>query len=419
MDTLQTVIHRSIEELPRQLLKYLLRQKLRVEGIRLSEHKVGSLTDRILAEKLDAFDFDDGTEGGRVRNIAIEFTDADSEWMEERFRKFMDRLPSLIVDLTDKTSRQVLSSLKKKWRTEFQAQQRDLDKFQKRLEKRWRVGLDKLRMLISIAREYGSELNNSVVKLANRDSSQAFDVLIKLHARSCQVASEIACLLSNGFADGAMARWRTLHEIVAVGYLIQRYGDELAERYIDHQIVESRKAALQYDRFHSRLRQSRLSKGTLRRIEADYNLLIKKYGDDFANSQGWAAKHIGKPNPTFADIQEAAGIDHLAPYYRMASHNVHANPKGVFFKLGLIGDTNILLAGPSDAGLADPGHATALSLVQTSSQLLSFHPTIDFQVVMKVMEALEDEIGASLLAAHKKLDTHILRNRAPESVCDE
>ena len=120
-------------------------------------------------------------------------------------------------------------------------------------------------------------------------------------------------------------------------------------------------------------------------IEADYAAVLEKYGPDFGNSQGWAAKHLEKRDPNIADIQGAAGIDHLAPYYRMASHNVHANPKGVFFKLGLIDEASTMLAGPSNAGLADPGHATALSLVIISAQLLHLYPTLDNQIVMKVM----------------------------------
>jgi len=212
------------------------------------------------------------------------------------------------------------------------------------------------------------------------------------------------CLLNNGFADGAMARWRTLHEIAAVSSLIRRHGDELAERYEHHQIVESRKAALQYERYQKRLRQRPLSEKTLKKIEADYASALETYGADFGNPQGWGAKHLGKRNPSIADIQEAAGIDHLAPYYRMASHNVHANPKGVFFKLGLIGEQT-LLAGPSNAGLADPGHATALSLVLVSSLLLHLYPTLDNNIGMKIMEELGNEIGSELLSAHKKLES--------------
>ena len=106
-------------------------------------------------------------------------------------------------------------------------------------------------------------------------------------------------------------------------------------------------------------------------IEADYAAVLEKYGPDFGNSQGWAPKHLEKRDPNIADIQGAAGIDHLAPYYRMASHNVHANPNGVFFKLGLIDEASTMLAGPScvfrsnvitDSGgrcKVDPERATA------------------------------------------------------------
>jgi hypothetical protein len=405
MDTLQKAMNRSLEELPRLLLADLLDQKLRAQGIKLSKRRRDQLAEKILKEKLDAFDFDDGRKGSAKQKITIEFTDADSKFMEKKFEKFMDGLPALIEGLTEKTSRSILITLKRRWPNEFRAQRRELGDFRKRLRESWGDGLEKLRMLITIAREYGSEVNNSVGRAGGGESPKAFAILIKLHARSCQIAEEIVCLLSNGFADGAMARWRTLHEVAAVGYLIHRYGDELAERYEHHQIVESRKAAIQFQQHQKRLGQRPFFKRILKKIETDRASVLATYGPDFANPQGWAAKHLGKRNPSIADIQEAAGIDHLGPYYRMASHNVHANPKGVFFKLGWIGKTDTLLAGPSNAGLADPGHATALSLVQMSSLLLNFDPKLDNQIAMKVMNALVDEIGVALLKAHKKLKT--------------
>ena len=88
----------------------------------------------------------------------------------------------------------------------------------------------------------------------------------------------------------------------------------------------------------------------------------------------------------------------------MASHNVHANPKGVLFKLGLVGDPNILLARPSNAGLTDPGHAAALFLLQISSSLLSLNSTADYIVTIKMMQTLADEIGEGLITAHKRLE---------------
>lgn len=100
----------------------------------------------------------------------------------------------------------------------------------------------------------------------------------------------------------------------------------------------------------------------------------------------------------------------------MASHNIHANPKGVFFKLGLIGKSEVLLAGPSNAGLADPGHAMALSLIKTSSVLMKQNPTADNLVAVKVMERLGDEIGQAFSDAHKQLiedDRSLSEKKAP------
>jgi hypothetical protein len=58
---------------------------------------------------------------------------------------------------------------------------------------------------------------------------------------------EIIVLLENELADGAMARWRTLHEITTVAILIEKYGEDVAERYVNNQIVESKKAPAAYE----------------------------------------------------------------------------------------------------------------------------------------------------------------------------
>jgi len=56
-----------------------------------------------------------------------------------------------------------------------------------------------------------------------------------------------------GPADGAMARWRTLHEINVVITLIAEHGDELAERYLAHDIDESARALAVYEKTHAAL----------------------------------------------------------------------------------------------------------------------------------------------------------------------
>jgi hypothetical protein len=76
-------------------------------------------------------------------------------------------------------------------------------------------------------------------KSKNRQSRR---VLIRLLVRACQVTDEILCLLENGFAGGAMARWRTRHEIAVVAAVILQHSDEISKRYLAHQHVESKRA---------------------------------------------------------------------------------------------------------------------------------------------------------------------------------
>src|SRR6266566_4210139 len=231
------------------------------------------------------------------------------------------KLFEIVKNLLEDASVQIFALLKRQWRKEARHQRKDMEGFRKRLDQRWGQGLDRLRLLTTIAQEFGSNVGHGLQK---SESPRTLDVLRRLHARACQITEEIIVLLSHGFADGAMARWRTLQEIAAVCVLISERGEDLAERYTAHEIVETRKGALQYQKYCQRLGQEPLDGDELASIEKAYAAALAKYGRDFGKPQGWAAKHLNKPDPTIADIQEASKIDHLLPYYRVASNNVHA-----------------------------------------------------------------------------------------------
>ncbi len=89
----------------------------------------------------------------------------------------------------------------------------------------------------------------------------------------------------------------------------------------------------------------------------------------------------------------------------MASDNVHANAHGAYYRLGSSVQTDeVLLAGPSNVGLADPGHSTAISLCRVTTVLLTTKPNLDGVVISKILLKLEEEIGAAFLQAHKDLE---------------
>lgn len=230
------------------------------------------------------------------------------------------------------------------------------------------------------------------------------DVLRRLHARACQITDEILVLLAAGFADGAMARWRTLHEVATVASFLQQHGEELAVRYTAHEAVEAQKAAADYVQCYERLGYEPLPAEELEEIERAAEAAKAKFGVGFKNDYGWAADHVPKKAPRMIDLERAVGVEHMRAHYRMASHSIHANPKGVFFQLGLLRESDVLLAGPSNAGLTDPGHSAAISLAQVSAVILTLSATLDSIVKMKVMTTLVDRIGEAFSVSHQELE---------------
>jgi hypothetical protein len=71
--------------------------------------------------------------------------------------------------------------------------------------------------------------------------------------------------------------------------------------------------------------------------------------------------------------------------------------------MGLISDRDLLLTGPSNFGLAEPGHSASISLMQMSVSLGMLNLTLDNLVTMQVMQHLVDEIGQEFGKAHDQL----------------
>jgi hypothetical protein len=226
-----------------------------------------------------------------------------------------------------------------------------------------------------------------------------------LHARACLVSTEILALLKAGLPDGAHARWRCLHEIVVVAYFIKEHGHSLAERYVLHDAIESYKAA-QLDREYSeRLGLEPITEYEFENIEQTYKDLIAKFGKKYKGTYGWAADILSPKVASIKNIEEAIGLDHLRPYYKLASHNIHPNPKGMLFKLGQLHvSDDFLLAGPSIYGLTDPGHGTAISMVQITTALLTIAPTLDRLIECQVLRMFEEMIGDEFIRVHKELE---------------
>jgi hypothetical protein len=271
--------------------------------------------------------------------------------------------------------------------------------FAVRLAERWGEGLDLCELVRQFALEAGAEYHGE----HREDGRLQHGVLARLHARACLLAGEILALLRLGYASGAHARWRALHEVAVIGWFLAAGDEELSQRYRDYEHVESLAAARDYQRNAEALGYEPLSTEEIEEMEATVDDLCRSYGPLFKKRYGWSAQQFGHA-PAFREIEEAVDLAHLRSYYRMASHPIHAGPKAITFDIGLMDDARVMLAGPSNAGLADPGHAMCISLSQVTTAFLNQTPGVRHIITLRVLLELADRAGNALIAAHKRLE---------------
>ena len=278
--------------------------------------------------------------------------------------------------------------------------------FEKRLGKHWAEPLHLLELLVESAEEFIDLVIGDQESAEHDPRDHTFDALVAIHARGCQMSRAILALLRSGFADDAHARWRSLHELAVISSFISKHREEdVAERFLLHEIIQQRKLALAYQKHEVRAKLDPLRQEELEELRERYASLLTRFGRPFSSEYGWAASALAGKEATLANIEADVKLDHYRPYYQMASHNVHGSSHAAFFKLG-IGETDrtVLLAGPSNQGLADPGHGVALSLTQMTAALADAYPTMDCLVLVMVMNLLQHETGEAFLQAHEKAE---------------
>jgi uncharacterized protein DUF5677 len=297
-------------------------------------------------------------------------TDAFQKSLTRAIARRPYRFPRLMARTTDRivsASVELIAELAATGRRErLQADTRDREDFEARLRSRWGGAIDALVVFRSWCMEAGMVVHD---RRRPAEGDWVYPALVRLHARMCLIAAEVLALLRAGLASGAHARWRSAHEVAVVAFFLEEHDQDTAERYVLHEAVESYRAAVDYQTYANRLGLEPFTLAELGELEAAKDALCVRFGPGYGSDYGWAAKALGRTRPTFREIEAATRLDHLRPYYRMASHPTHAGSKGLSYNIGLMG-SDLLLAGPSNAGLADPGQSMAISLLQVTVALL-------------------------------------------------
>ena len=411
MDVIHKAIERSLVSIPEVVLARLLKKKVKQHGIQISDSEAQRFAQAAMKGE-PRFQIDHPED----KSVDINISKEESEELVGEVERFMkEDLQDVFLKVQSDLAPKLLRRTKRNWPAQRRWYAEVISDFQRNLHHRWGRGLDKLHMLVAVARELGGSMNADLRARASTIGPTLVDVTTRLHARACQIAEEVLVLLEAGLAEGALGRWRTMHEVYVTAAFISNSGEECALAYSEHQAVESKRGSDEYARIHERLGYPPIPKRDVARIEAAFNRAVKKHGEPFKAMYGWAAASLNSKHPTFSQIELAVGSDHYRGHYRMASHDVHANPKGIYTSMAAHRPDGFLLAGPSNAGLADPGHLTARTLTMLSAVLMSLSPVFDHQLGIRMMDLLSDEIGQDLLKAHQKLQKDEERLRREEA----
>lgn len=301
-------------------------------------------------------------------------------------------------------SQRVMDQLIRSSEDMLDEQRRIKEEFEVRLYQRWKIPIDLLECLVKVSLESGQEHKDKLSKKTDNSNNFKHEAIIKLHARALQISNEILTLLKSGYADGANARWRSLHEIAVITFFLFDNNNEVSKRYLEHAAIKIFKEASDYRDVYKKLGHPPLEEEEFNKIKEEKERLCKKYGKEFKDDYGWIPSSIIRDR-NFKSLEKEVRLDKLRPYYHLSSSSVHGGAKG-FHRLGIMDgyQDKVFLVGPSNYGLADPLQNTAISLSHVSFCLLALKPDFESIIQIHVISQYVKEIGPEAVNVQKQIE---------------
>ena len=275
--------------------------------------------------------------------------------------------------------------------------------FDRRNFERWKPSFDHLEMMWSVAQELGEMHGQAIKADGGEDSNAVMAALANLFPRALLVTQEVICLLKGGFPDGALARWRSLHEISVTAMYIAKYGEEVAIPYLLSVHFAARRAAHQMNEHAEMAKIEKFTEVEMKDFDARCagaeSILQRKIAKDRLGE--WPA--ITQTHRTFAALEKAVNMDHWRPRYKWASTHTHAHHRPIDKLLGMAeSDKDVHLIGQSNSGFVDPFQMTAISLAQITTTYLLHTPNADRIVYSNVLLKLANELSSIAIENERK-----------------
>ncbi len=382
-DALSEILNKAMakEFSKEKMMLLLIQSKMKEYGIVLTKHQEKKLLLQLQEHGLEKFTFEPNRNQKALlkklgeQNLVLDFQRSDLDALQ---KKITDAASYASVETTEWLADKLVKGWKQQSKSILKNITSERRKFLNYHNKIWGKPLDLLDALISLSLELGNEFSQKFNSLSEHESEIVFHTIKRLHIRGCQASSEILTLLRSGFADGAHARWRTLHEISVIAQFLADRESTLTERYLAHSAIVDYQRALQYHRYSNNLSYAPMSDDEFAQINTNYEIVKEKYGKEFKkdnwlrNDYWWAAAELENPRPNFGNIEEKVKVSFMQPFVKLAHINVHAGSKGILYRLGSPPNNDLLVAGASVFGIGEPGQNTAYSINNLTSTFILY-----------------------------------------------
>lgn len=260
------------------------------------------------------------------------------EDLEQRIQKFLggECVAELFMTMTEEISSDSVGTIESIMYEKVLEERAFSDEFLARQNQKWGKAFVASEALYLCVLESTEHYVAHVVKEHEGEVNYVYCALKYIHARALQIYSEIMCLIQNGFADGAYARWRSLYELSVVASFIKKYGSQVAEEYVKSSGSKVRNEwARSASCFRGKKKSSKIS-----------------FKDLFDNS----------------DINEAWNKE-----YQFTNLLVHGSSDGTFGRLGTYGNAQVMSVGRSDWGMSISAIHAAVSLIVITTEFFTVY----------------------------------------------
>ncbi len=327
----------------------------------------------------------------RTIQRAIEEKRNNFEGTDEEFESFFkNEVPTIVEEIIrNLTSELFYSSVSE----DNQLKSRE-KKVRKSIKNKYKLGIRLLESFIDINTQIGVLSYSKYREVFNNiDDLLKLDTLISIHARALQISNEIRTLVVNGYPDGAMSRWRTLHELSIVFLVLYDNNHKLIRMYNDYFVVEQWKKAREYNEVSELLHWESIESDKIKEMEDHYKELKQIYGAEFCQGYGWTIDILPKGRRNIRELEKLVDLNHLRPVYSWASENVHSGVSGINSRLGLDeNQRNFFLIASNNQGLLDPVQYMANTMALMSKTLLDMEDSILNKIFIEVLKFIQKEM---------------------------